>query len=99
MECHFGERGIRTLDEMMSHTPLAGERLQPLGHLSISLILTFLMRSCNSIHVFRVLSKIAMNNPAMKLSILPVGTCSIMHSNVVHNNPMNIHIKIVQPNL
>ena len=29
-----GERGIRTLDELSTHTPLAGERLQPLGHLS-----------------------------------------------------------------
>ena len=83
MECHFVERGIRTLDEMMSHTPLAGERLQPLGHLSISLILTFLMRSCNSIYVFRILSEIAVNKPAMKLSILPVCACSIMRSNVV----------------
>ena len=29
-----GEGGIRTLDELSTHTPLAGERLQPLGHLS-----------------------------------------------------------------
>ena len=29
-----GERGIRTLDGILSHTPLAGERLRPLGHLS-----------------------------------------------------------------
>ena len=29
-----GERGIRTLDGLLTHTPLAGERLQPLGHLS-----------------------------------------------------------------
>ena len=29
-----GERGIRTLDEFLAHTPLAGERLRPLGHLS-----------------------------------------------------------------
>ena len=32
-----GERGIRTLDELLTHTPLAGERLQPLGHLSVLL--------------------------------------------------------------
>ncbi len=31
---HGGERGIRTLDGLLTHTPLAGERLQPLGHLS-----------------------------------------------------------------
>ena len=30
-----GEGGIRTLDTLLTHTPLAGERLQPLGHLSI----------------------------------------------------------------
>ena len=30
-----GERGIRTLDGLSTHTPLAGERLQPLGHLSV----------------------------------------------------------------
>ena len=29
-----GERGIRTLDTRLTYTPLAGERLQPLGHLS-----------------------------------------------------------------
>ncbi len=29
-----GERGIRTLDALLAHTPLAGERLRPLGHLS-----------------------------------------------------------------
>ena len=29
-----GERGIRTLDRGLTYTPLAGERLQPLGHLS-----------------------------------------------------------------
>ena len=34
-----GERGIRTLDGLLTHTPLAGERLQPLGHLSVNLIL------------------------------------------------------------
>ena len=30
-----GERGIRTLDTGLGYTPLAGERLQPLGHLTI----------------------------------------------------------------
>ena len=30
-----GEEGIRTLDAGLPHTPLAGERLRPLGHLSI----------------------------------------------------------------
>ncbi len=35
-----GERGIRTLDGRLTHTPLAGERLQPLGHLSVGCMLT-----------------------------------------------------------
>ena len=29
-----GEGGIRTLDTGLGYTPLAGERLRPLGHLS-----------------------------------------------------------------
>ena len=34
-ECmNGGEGGIRTHDGLLTHTPLAGERLQPLGHLS-----------------------------------------------------------------
>ena len=30
-----GERGIRTLEGLLTLTPLAGERFQPLSHLSI----------------------------------------------------------------
>ena len=30
-----GEGGIRTLDTLLTYTPLAGERLQPLGHFSV----------------------------------------------------------------
>ena len=36
--CHEGsggDEGIRTLDGLMTHTPLAGERLRPLGHVSV----------------------------------------------------------------
>ena len=33
-EDHGGEGGIRTLDTGLGYTPLAGERLQPLGHLT-----------------------------------------------------------------
>ncbi len=36
-ECIGGEGGIRTLDGLVTHTRLAGERLQPLGHLSKNL--------------------------------------------------------------
>ncbi len=32
-----GERGIRTLDTLLTYTPLAGARLQPLGHFSVNL--------------------------------------------------------------
>src|SRR3954471_19415338 len=32
-----GERGIRTLEGLLTLTPLAGVRLRPLGHLSASL--------------------------------------------------------------
>ena len=44
---HGGEGGIRTLDGLLTHTPLAGERLQPLGHLSGKLVPGITMRfSC-----------------------------------------------------
>ena len=33
-----GERGIRTLDTLLTYTPLAGARLQPLGHFSKNLL-------------------------------------------------------------
>jgi hypothetical protein len=37
-----GEEGIRTLDTLLTYTPLAGERLRPLGHLSgAAVILVF----------------------------------------------------------
>ena len=34
MVINGGEGGIRTLDTLLTYTPLAGERLQPLGHFS-----------------------------------------------------------------
>ena len=37
-----GEGGIRTLDAGLPHTPLAGERFQPLSHLSERGIVDFL---------------------------------------------------------
>ena len=36
-----GEGGIRTLDTLLTYTPLAGERLQPLGHFTINCYLVF----------------------------------------------------------
>ena len=38
-----GEGGIRTLDTLLTYTPLAGERLQPLGHFSESVQELFLI--------------------------------------------------------
>ena len=32
-----GEGGIRTLDTLLTYTPLAGERFKPLSHLSNTL--------------------------------------------------------------
>ena len=40
-----GERGIRTLDTLLTYTPLAGERFRPLSHLSE---LTYKLQ-CNSL--------------------------------------------------
>ena len=34
-----GEGGIRTLDTLLTYTPLAGARLQPLGHFSVILLI------------------------------------------------------------
>ena len=31
-----GDEGIRTLDILLGYTPLAGERLRPLGHVSVA---------------------------------------------------------------
>ena len=33
-----GEEGIRTLEKLLTSTPLAGERLRPLGHLSVAAV-------------------------------------------------------------
>ena len=41
-----GEGGIRTHDELLTHTPLAGERLQPLGHLSQGPLRRHVLRIC-----------------------------------------------------
>ncbi len=34
MRLSGGDEGIRTLDTLLGYTPLAGERLRPLGHVS-----------------------------------------------------------------
>ena len=45
-----GEGGIRTLDGLLTHTPLAGERLQPLGHLSKLLFFSILHKADTGRH-------------------------------------------------
>ena len=42
-----GEGGIRTLDTLLTYTPLAGERLQPLGHFTYS----YNIASCKTIKI------------------------------------------------
>ena len=37
--CSGGERGIRTLEGLLTLTPLAGERFRPLSHLSVRHVL------------------------------------------------------------
>ena len=41
-----GERGIRTLEGLLTLTPLAGVRLRPLGHLSVRLEIDALSGAC-----------------------------------------------------
>ena len=45
-ECNGGERGIRTLEGLLTLTPLAGVRLRPLGHLSVRLEIDALSGAC-----------------------------------------------------
>jgi hypothetical protein len=52
-----GERGIRTLDGILSHTPLAGERLRPLGHLSIRWNWIIAGKACRSMLYFKKIKK------------------------------------------
>ncbi len=50
-----GERGIRTLDRVLTYTPLAGARLQPLGHLSKTgaIIAQVLKNGRTDIYIFK----------------------------------------------
>ena len=44
-----GEGGIRTLDTRLTYTPLAGERLQPLGHFSVYVDQSLTTASVNNV--------------------------------------------------
>jgi hypothetical protein len=56
--CFGGERGIRTLDELSTHTPLAGERLRPLGHLSVQHSVRQKLQNSKLVGVLRTLNPI-----------------------------------------
>src|SRR5690625_4443099 len=55
-----GEGGIRTLDTGLGYTPLAAERIQPLGHLSEKLSararITISSKDCTPVILYAVLS-------------------------------------------
>ncbi len=59
-----GERGIRTLDTFR-YTPLAGERLRPLGHLSIKTV------SITSFYRFPFLDLLASQPRSLYLRLRP----------------------------
>ena len=59
-----GEGGIRTLDGLLTHTPLAGERLQPLGHLSKTCHFNFVDTWFNSLPWERVIPGILPSTPS-----------------------------------
>ena len=86
-----GEGGIRTLDELLTHTPLAGERLQPLGHLSALFTLCFLLLTLAllftrlpSTLLTRLPHSIALNTLATPFALL--FKRSLVKTNLVTNN-------------
>ena len=77
-----GEGGIRTLDTLLTYTPLAGERLQPLGHFSrfclFRLVLIFLLRS--PVARYSVLRTSPFGLPPYRRRSFAVLDCSVSHS-------------------
>ena len=77
-----GEGGIRTLDTLLTYTPLAGERLQPLGHFSrfclrrFSLVL--FLRS--PVARYSVLCTSPFGSPSYRRRSFAVLDCSVSHS-------------------
>ena len=76
-----GEGGIRTLDTLLTYTPLAGERLQPLGHFSkFSLLRLFLLCFLPSpVARYSVLRTSPSGSPSCRRRSLAVLDCSISH--------------------
>ena len=83
-----GERGIRTLDRILSYTPLAGARLRPLGHLSIIRSNNF-----NYIRLFIYLHRVVEGALRIILrwlrrdhsAIYPTSTTSIWEARISHS--------------
>ena len=77
-----GEGGIRTLDTLLTYTPLAGERLQPLGHFSrfclLRLSLVLLLRS--PVARYSVLCTSPFGSPSYRRRSFAVFDCSVSHS-------------------
>ena len=75
-----GEGGIRTLDTLLTYTPLAGERLQPLGHFSVFCCQTHYSRSSSLalpgsalLGALRLALRVAVVPPALLRSLRPLG--------------------------
>ena len=77
-----GEGGIRTLDTLLTYTPLAGERLQPLGHFSkFGLFRSFLMSLLRSpVARYSVLCTSPFGSPPYRRRSFAVLDCSVSHS-------------------
>ena len=77
-----GEGGIRTLDTLLTYTPLAGERLQPLGHFSrFCLFSSFLMSLLRSpVARYSVLCTSPFGSPPYRRRSFAVSDCSVSHS-------------------
>ena len=72
-----GDGGIRTLDTLLTYTPLAGERLQPLGHVSVErtgLLVSFGPVNTLPVRFPGTREKLAHRAPLVLLRILLPGT-------------------------
>ena len=63
-----GEGGIRTLDTLLTYTPLAGERLQPLGHFSKFL---FIASLSYALHALPGRALLGASHLALRVAVVP----------------------------
>ena len=100
-----GERGIRTLDRGLTYTPLAGERLQPLGHLSGNAIVahsagalstdlvgdsSILIASYLALNVIKRSGR-SVNTPATPIAFSRCASCSWFTVYTKTGNPASLH--------